>query len=59
MVTIKIHTETKQLKGAKFDDIEQAERYAMRILGTETSWGTICRVDVVDTMLGARSTFEF
>jgi hypothetical protein len=59
MVTIKIHTETKQLKGKEFEDIARAERYAMQILGTHSAWGIVHRVDITDTMLGETSTFEY
>jgi hypothetical protein len=59
MVTLEIYTDITQLTSKEFDDMARAERYAMNILGTFTSHGTISLVRVTDSMLGETTEFEY
>lgn len=59
MITATLHTDQQQLWKKEFDDICDAERYAMKVLGCKTGKGIICLVQVSDTMTGEQSEFEF
>ena len=59
MITLETYTDTKQLVSKEFDDVAQAERYAMKILGTVTTHGSVSLVRVIDSMSGETTEFEY
>ena len=62
MITAEVFTEEygdKRIARRMFDDITDAEQYAMKILGFESLHGVVTLVRVNDTMTGESSEFEY